>query len=718
MWEGKITKILFQDDDLVIAILRAKDKKDIKIIGNIINLVKGDYIKIEGEVEHHPNYGEQIRVTRWEKPFPTTAIAIIKFLTSSGIKGIGPARAKKIVEKLGNNAIERIITEGPDLLRTIPGLKNKSQEIYESILEKYEYQLILQELLPLGISEKALRKTYGYFGSKTISFIKNNPYRLLRFRLITFFTADKIAEKIGIEATFFERIQAALIQCFNNNYYKGHCYLNKNYLISSSLQILNKYRRDKVSKEDIAEVIEKSDLFVAEEEHIYTFEYFKAETNIAKNIANLYVPASIPVNLKEAIFSYEKNNKLILALKQKEAIQALFSNNFLIITGGPGTGKTETIRSIVKIYQKIYPRNKIALISPTGRGARRLSEICEEEAYTVHRLIGMRPWEKPKYNKKDPLPYQLIIIDEASMLDLWTANYLFEAIAPKTKVLMVGDKDQLPPVGPGQVLADLLKVSLPITYLSEVFRQATESQIVKNAHNILFGNDIEIDPSKKDFFYITQESPHKILEITKKAVIRLIEKGYSIDDIQVLTPMREPTVGVNSLNKLLQSTFQQSNSKKIKTKNGLFYVGDKVIQNENNYHKDVYNGDIGTIEKIAPIYDDEEEVIHVRFNGRTVTYTQDEMDQLSLAYATTIHKAQGGEMPAVIIALSNEHDIMLTRNLLYTAVTRAKEFVCIIGPRKALQKAIRNNRVYQKNSGLSKRINMLLEEQKKQLRLN
>lgn len=715
MYEGKIVKILFQNDDSVIAILRMKNKEELKIIGSIYNLSVGDYIKVEGVPEHHLSYGRQIRVTKWEKPLPETASAVIKFLTSSGIKGIGPARAKKIYEKLGSSAIKRIIAEGPGLLEAIPGLKSKAQEIYEAILEKYEYQIVLQELLSLGFSERAVKKAYERFGSKTVKLIKANPYRLLAFQTVSFAVADRAAEKVGLGAASPERLQAALIQCFNNNYYKGHCYLNKSYLIDAALHLLNRNRQEKINKENVAGAIEESALFVCEGERVYMHDYYGAEVRIAEKVTSLCAVVPSPIDLKEAIRSYERNSGLILALKQKEAVHALFTCSFLILTGGPGTGKTETIRSIVKIYEKIYPQRRIALAAPTGRGARRLSEICGIKAQTLHKLVGMRPWEKPRYDSSNPLPYHLIIIDEASMMDLYMADVLFQAVAPGARVLMVGDRDQLPPVGLGQVLADFLKAGLPTVHLTEVFRQAAQSQVVKNAHNVLMGEDIKIDPAGKDFFHLDCSSPQKILELTHRAVARLIEKGYAQEDILVLTPMRKPAVGVNSLNSLLQEAFRRPGRQELKTQNGVFREGDKVIQNENDYDRDIYNGDIGVIEKVGPLYDSDGEVIdekglYVRFSDRTVVYGQEDINHLSLAYATTVHKAQGGETPAVVFVFSDEHNSMLTRNLLYTAITRAKEFVCLIGPQKALQRAVKNDAVYRKNTGLAEKIISLLEK--------
>lgn len=381
----------------------------------------------------------------------------------------------------------------------------------------------------------------------------------------------------------------------------------------------------------------------------------------------------------------------------------------MVLTGGPGTGKTETIKAIVSIYNTIYPNHKIALAAPTGRASRRLAEMTHREASTIHRLLEYQPDLGPMYGKNRPLPYDLIIIDEFSMVDIFLAKDLFRAINPNTRVLMVGDKDQLPSVGPGNVFKDILETKIPIIELTEIFRQAQESQIVSNAHLVNQGKGIKIDPGKNDFYYIKSSKPEQILSLTRKSILRLIEKGYDISEIQVLVPTKRDEVGVYNLNNILQEAVNPVSEKGIKYGKTIFKVNDKVMQTENNYEKDVFNGDIGKIVDIGPLYEDDEkvedQVLYVEYGNRLVTYRSSELDQIELAYATTIHKSQGGEYKAVIIVLDSQHYMMATRNLLYTAITRAEEFLCIIGSEKTLIKAIKDDKISERHTSLAERIN-------------
>lgn len=713
MLKGKITRIIYQTNDFVIAKLRDENEnQEVIILGNIYGLNKGDYIQIyEAKEEYHKDFGKQYRVLRWEKPIPVTRESVIEFLCL--IKYIGPVRARNIVDALGNDALKRIMDEGPEILRPIPAIGKRADQIYFSVLEQFELQLLVQELSPLGLSLKNIMNIYKELGPKGAKLIKNDPYTLVYNNITSFSKADLIALNNGEEKDSPKRIFASFKAALADALKLGHCYLPKEKLILDSTKILNtKIDRELINQELLKAI--NSGSLKSEGERIYLPVCFYAESEVAYNIAQLSKIKSFPRNVDSIIAQYEKDNNIILASKQKEAIKTLFSSNLMVLTGGPGTGKTETIKAIVNIYKSVFPNHKIAQAAPTGRASRRLSEITQKEAKTIHRLLAYQPAIGPQYNEKKPLPYNLIVIDEFSMVDIFLARDLFKAINLNTKVLIVGDKDQLPPVGAGNIFKDLLSADIPIVELTEVFRQAQESQIVSNAHSVNQGKGIKINPNKTDFYYLETNKAEQILSLTEKSVLRLLEKGYDIDEVQVLVPTRKDLVGVYNLNDILQKATNPIAPNEIKYGKKLFKVGDKVMQVENNYEKDVFNGDIGTIVDIAPIYEDGEEVereaVYVNYGDRLVIYRTIELDQIELAYATTIHKSQGGEYRAVILVLGPEHYMMGTRNLLYTGMTRAKEFLCIIGSKKVLIKAIKNNEVSQRNTGLVEKIQRNLQD--------
>lgn len=708
MFKGKITKIIYQTNDFIIGKLRDEQaNKDITILGNIYNANKGDYIHIiEAKKEYHKNFGEQYRVIRWEKPIPVTRKAIIDFLCM--IKHIGPVRANNIVNALGLNALTKIIEEGPEILRPIPAIGKRAEQIYLSVLEQYELQFLVQELSPLGLSLKHIMMVYKEIGGDRVKLIKKDPYILVDHNITSFQKADSIALSNGGSKESSRRIISALKTALIEALKLGHCYLPAEELIPRTIKILEAKLDQQVVAKELDEALNKGYL-KAERGKIYLVNAYNAEKKVAQIVSALNRSTRPPRRIDSIIDQYERNTKITLAKKQREAIKSIFSNNIMVLTGGPGTGKTETIKAIVSIYNTIYPNHKIALAAPTGRASRRLAEMTHREASTIHRLLEYQPDLGPMYGKNRPLPYDLIIIDEFSMVDIFLAKDLFKAINPNTRVLMVGDKDQLPSVGPGNVFKDILETKIPIIELTEIFRQAQESQIVSNAHLVNQGKGIKIDPGKNDFYYIKSSKPEQILSLTRKSILRLIEKGYDISEIQVLVPTKRDEVGVYNLNNILQEAVNPVSKKGIKYGKTIFKVNDKVMQTENNYEKDVFNGDIGKIVDIGPLYEDDEkvedQVLYVEYGDRLVTYRSSELDQIELAYATTIHKSQGGEYKAVIIVLDSQHYMMATRNLLYTAITRAEEFLCIIGSERTLIKAIKDDKISERYTSLAERIN-------------
>jgi exodeoxyribonuclease V alpha subunit len=413
-----------------------------------------------------------------------------------------------------------------------------------------------------------------------------------------------------------------------------------------------------------------------------------------------------------AIKDYQVRSKIVLAEGQREAIRKLFTENLLILTGGPGCGKTASVKAVIDVYQRLNPVASIALAAPTGRASRKLTEVTGLDAATIHRLINFRPGEEPEFNESNPLEADLLIVDEISMMDIQLADLLFRAINPhQTKVLLVGDQDQLPSVNPGNVLKDMLDAGVPHVRLTEVFRQAQNSQIVTNAHRINKGESIVIDPAKQDFYFIQREKPEEIAATIRNSVVRFTQLGYTAADILVLSPMKKGPIGTEELNRVLQETLNPSapHKEEIAVGKTVFRVGDKIIQTKNNYAKEVFNGDIGTIDRIDYLLDKEGQVtvekgLYCTINGQVVTYTKEELHELQLAYSITIHKSQGGQAPIVIIPVSTSHYIMLARNLIYTGITRAESKVVLVGTKKALQIAIKNNKIVARNTRLTKRI--------------
>lgn len=421
---------------------------------------------------------------------------------------------------------------------------------------------------------------------------------------------------------------------------------------------------------------------------------------------------AVDKRVETLIKAYQMQHNIVLAEKQREAIRTLFQEQVMILTGNPGTGKTTVIRAMLDIYKQMFPDHEVALAAPTGRASRKLAEVAGHEASTIHRLIGYRVGSEPDYNESCPLPHQLIIVDEMSMVDVPLASFLMDAVRINAKVLFVGDVDQLPSVNPGNVLKDMIQSGLPSVKLTEIFRQAQESQIITNAHRINQGLPLLIDESKTDMYFIHQEDPERIADLTVRSALRFRELGYDTADILILSPMKKGPIGTHHLNGRLQEALNPAHQtkKEWKVKKVTFRVGDKVIQTKNDYSKDVFNGDVGMIKDITQMTNDEGERVDVLvcdFMGKEVVYTKEELTHLQLAYAITIHKSQGGQAPIVIIPVSTSHYVMLARNLIYTGMTRAEERLVFIGTKRAMNIAIKNNKISQRNTRLAQRVSVM-----------
>ncbi|MCD5401644.1 ATP-dependent RecD-like DNA helicase [candidate division NPL-UPA2 bacterium] len=658
---GVIKKIIFQSSDF--AIFRLNETL---ALGNLVGIKKGDKLEVTGKWVEHPKYGKQLKIEHWEKPIPNDREGAIMFLSSGLIKGIGPVFAKRIVDALGPDAIKKILDD-PELLTKIKGVR-KPKKIYQQIQETYQLQIIVSGLMKLGLTCNMAIRAHKELGGLVIEKVKINPYCLTSVKLIDFIRADDIAQKAGIALDSPFRIQAGIHHALNNALKEGHTFLPKEELLERAAALLE------VPKNKIRNELRETENLVQSEESIALTWAWRYEESIAEDTERL-----------QDVYPSPKVKDRTLTIAQAQAVKDALRTGVSILTGGPGVGKTYTIKAIIKTFKQSKRRAKILLCAPTGRAARRLTEITGQEAQTIHRLIGIKNGEAEN-NRSNPLDCKLLIVDEASMLDISVGKKLLEAIPDGCIVLLVGDVDQLPSVGPGNILKDLLD-KIPTTRLTEIFRQAEKSKIVTNAHKINKGQKIETDNVDTDFFFIKREEPDAIAKCIAYCVKRLNADPM---EVQVLSPMRKGLAGTNALNKLIQV----QTGKGIEHRGNTFRIGDKVIQTKNNYEKGVMNGDLGLIEQI------DEEGISVRYNGETVEYLREDMGEIELGWAITIHKSQGSEFKNVIVPITTSHYIMLYRNLLYTAVTRAKEKMVLVGTKKAAAIAIRNNKPVQRHTKL------------------
>jgi exodeoxyribonuclease V alpha subunit len=714
--QGLLERISYhnEENNFTVAKLREKDKKELTtIIGNLSGINPGESLKLTGKWVHNKRFGEQFQVETFEVTVPATLLGIQKYLASGLIQGIGPIMSERIVEKFGLHTLE-IIEKKPEKLSEVEGIGPKRiSMITKAWEEQKEIKEIMIFLQGHGVSAAYSAKIYKQYGSQSIEIVRENPYRLAHDLYGTgFITADKIAQNLGIDRHSLIRAKAGLIYVLNQLTEEGHVYYPENQLIHKAKEILNvdeeiitlAVRELSKEKELILEDLDPDGNLRA----AFLPPFYVAETGVAQRLMNLKEsPSTIrPIHPEKAIEWVQQKLNIGLAQSQEEAVLLAATSKVLIITGGPGTGKTTIITAILRIFQQLKLR--ILLAAPTGRAAKRMNEATGWEAKTIHRLLEFSPHKGGfKKNQDDPLEADVVIIDETSMVDTHLMYHLLKAIPPHAHLILVGDVDQLPSVGPGNVLKDIIRSGrFTVVTLTEIFRQAQESMIVVNAHKVNQGQfpilkEIE-RPEIADFQFIQEEDPEKILQIILDLCSEKIPRDFRfhpLREIQVLAPMHKGIIGVANLNIELQKRLNPGPSG-ITRGAWNFKLGDKVMQIVNNYDKDVFNGDIGWISKIDP----EEREVVIDFDGRPVPYDYSDLDEVVLAYAVSVHKSQGSEYPVVILPVTTQHYMLLQRNLIYTGITRAKKLVIMIGTKKALAIAIRNNKPQRRYTLLSERL--------------
>jgi len=707
-----VERIIFQNEENGYTVVKCKAKgyhELVTVVGLMPSVAVGSVLSLQGFWKNDGKYGPQFTVHSFEETLPITTNGIEKYLGSGLIKGIGPIFAKKIVNTFGIETLE-IIESDADRLFEIHGLgKTRVERVKKSWQEQKEIKNIMLFLQSYGVSTNHATKIFKTYGTDSIHVVKENPYRLAdNIWGIGFKTADTIAEKLGVAKDAAIRLRSGLLYSLNKLSEDGHCYAVSDQLFKAAARMLE------TTAEKLRPVLEdmaQTGDVIVEDEAIYLPPFYFSEIGVAKKVRNL-----IETTRRKRIdtagvierLNTPKHGGITYDEVQLEAIRTAVMHKFMVLTGGPGTGKTTTTLGIIQAFQA--SGLQVLCAAPTGRAAKKMSEATGMEAKTIHRLLEFKPPQGYQRNAENPLEGDVLILDECSMIDIILMHNLLKAVPDDMTVIMVGDTDQLPSVGAGNVLNDIIASEVvPVVRLQRIFRQAQGSRIIMNAHRINQGKNIDITNGKaSDFFFIESATPEEALEKIINLVATRLPGYYHADpirDIQVLTPMQRGLVGAVNLNKMLQERLNPAVAALAKpsiNRAGIEYrLHDKVMQIKNNYDKEVFNGDIGTITDVNV----EDQELTISFDGREVTFERSDLDEVVLAYATTIHKSQGSEYPIVVMPFMMTHFVMLQRNLLYTAVTRAKKVLVLVGEQKAIGYAIRNQKPNERKTRLSLRLN-------------
>ena len=701
-----VERITYQNPENGYSVMRVKVKgydELVTLVGNLLEVPAGSVLLCEGDWKVDKRYGSQFVAQTWEEVMPATLYGIEKYLGSGLVKGIGPKFAQLIVNRFGLDTIEIIETDIKRLYE-VPGIGRKRVEkIAESWEKQKDIKNVMLFLQGYGVSTAYAAKIYRQYGKESIDTVKTNPYKLADdIWGIGFKTADTIASKMGYEKNDLRRLKSGVTYTLSHMAEEGNVYAEEEQLVKSAIELLD--ADETPVRQAISEMLQSEDL-IADAEAIYMPPFYYAEVGTANRLNKLLdcLEGSL-FNIIPDISVISKQTGVEYDEVQAEAIREAVSSKVMVLTGGPGTGKTTTTQGIIAALKAMGLR--ILLAAPTGRAAKRMSEATGMEAKTIHRLLEYNPKDGYKRNDDNPLEGDALIVDECSMIDLLLMNNLMKAIPAGMRLVLVGDIDQLPSVGAGNVLRDIIDSKrIPVIRLTRIFRQAQESRIVMSAHAINKGVFPDTSNGKHtDFFFIQQEEPEQAVDTIVKLVKERLPNAYKrpTSDIQVLTPMQRGVVGAANLNMALQTVLNPGQVS-LNRSGYSFRQGDRVMQLRNNYDKEVFNGDLGYIERV----DMEDRTLFVCFDGRTVEYDVSELDELTLAYATTIHKSQGSEYPIVVMPVLMTHYVMLQRNLIYTGITRAKKICVLVGTKKALSFAIRNLSVLKRNTKLKERLNAL-----------
>ena len=703
-----VERITYQNADNGYTVLKCavKNAQDlVTVVGIMPDTHVGSVLALEGVWKVDAKYGRQFSVEKFEETLPATVYGIEKYLGSGLIKGVGPKFARRIVEKFGKDTLD-VIEENPDALIEVEGIgRVRVERIRKSWEEQKEIKNIMLFLQGHEVSTSHATKIFKTYGSDSISVVQENPYRLADdIWGIGFKTADTIAEKMGIEKDRFIRLRSGILYTLNKLSENGHCYAVREQLIQAAVQLLEV---EEAELEITLDEMLRTEEVIREEEAIYLPPFFFSETGCAKRLLKLLaaerrVQMDVDTVMETVMGRAGQGQHITYDEVQLEAIRAAVSSKIMVLTGGPGTGKTTTTMGIIAAYRAAGCR--IVLAAPTGRAAKRMSEATGMEAKTIHRLLEYKPPEGYQRKEENPLEGDVLILDECSMIDIMLMYNLLKAMPEQMTLIMVGDTDQLPSVGAGNVLKDIISSGrIPVVRLSRIFRQAQGSRIIMNAHRINKGEQIDMRGGRdSDFFFASKETNEEVVELLVKYCTENLPRYYHVDalqDIQVLTPMQRGVCGAANLNQVLQEAMNPG-SIFLRRGGTQYRLHDKVMQIRNDYDKEVFNGDIGVINHV----DMEERELTVNFDGREVVYDVSELEELTLAYATTIHKSQGSEYPIVVMPFTMSHYVMLQRNLLYTGVTRAKKILVLIGEKKAVWYAVKNETTADRNTKLAERL--------------